>query len=128
MKKAQQGELDAVAMYKALAEVAKDPITAELFRKTAAEEGHHANVCKQYTNDASLKPNPLKAKLLSRIYKVCPPAALLMLARGEYKAAKDYAPCLLEYPAIEEVLKDEIRHGDRMKHLMNVWFQEIRPF
>ena len=39
--KSQQGELDAVLMYNALAEVAKDQKDKDTFRQLAKEEGHH---------------------------------------------------------------------------------------
>ena len=38
--KSQQGELDAVLMYNALAEVAKDQKDKDTFRQLAKEEGH----------------------------------------------------------------------------------------
>ena len=41
---AQQGELDAVAMYNALAKKAKDPKDAATFKQLASEEGRHAAV------------------------------------------------------------------------------------
>ena len=48
--KAQQGELDAVLMYNALADVVKDKNDAEIFRKLASEEGRHASVFRNLTN------------------------------------------------------------------------------
>ncbi|MBO7711455.1 MAG: hypothetical protein J6S83_13380 [Lachnospiraceae bacterium] len=47
--KAQQGELDGVAMYRALSKTVKDPKDAETFRKLAAEEGQHAAVFRKMT-------------------------------------------------------------------------------
>ncbi|MBO7374062.1 MAG: ferritin-like domain-containing protein, partial [Oscillospiraceae bacterium] len=47
LRKAQQGELDAVKMYNALAKTVKDPKDAETFRQLAAEEGRHAAVFKE---------------------------------------------------------------------------------
>ena len=44
--KSQQGELDAVLMYNALAKAVKDPKDAETFRRLAADEGRHASVFK----------------------------------------------------------------------------------
>ena len=45
-----------------------------------------------------------------------------LIANGEYDAASDYAPYILEYPQIESVLKDEIRHGDNAKELIAKYF------
>ena len=42
LRKAQQGELDAVLMYQALADTVRDTNDAETFKRLAAEEGHHA--------------------------------------------------------------------------------------
>lgn len=58
--KSQQGELDAVKMYNALAKVVKNSRDAETFRQLAAEEGHHAAVFKAMTNEV-LKPKSTKA-------------------------------------------------------------------
>ncbi|MBQ1707394.1 MAG: hypothetical protein II033_06445 [Clostridia bacterium] len=49
-------------------------------------------------------------------------SALNLVANGEYDAASDYAPYILEYPQIESVLKDEIRHGDNAKELIAKYF------
>lgn len=49
-------------------------------------------------------------------------SALTLVANGEYDAASDYAPYILEYPQIESVLKDEIRHGDNAKELIAKYF------
>ena len=42
--KSQQGELDVVLMYRALADTVKDANDQETFRKLATEEGYHASV------------------------------------------------------------------------------------
>ena len=47
--KSQQGELDAVLMYNALADVVRDAEDAETFRILAAEEGRHAAVFRGLT-------------------------------------------------------------------------------
>ena len=47
--KAQQGELDAVLMYNALAQVAKIQKDKDTFRQLAKEEGHHASVFHKLT-------------------------------------------------------------------------------
>lgn len=50
--KSQQGELDGVAMYQALAKTVKDPKDAGIFLQLAAEEGHHAAVFRKLTGKA----------------------------------------------------------------------------
>ena len=53
--KSQQGELDVVLMYRALADTVKDANDQEAFRKLATEEGHHASVFHKLTKE-NLKP------------------------------------------------------------------------
>lgn len=121
---AQQGELDAEYMYNEMAKVVeKDyPEVAENFRKVAKSERAHYNVCAKITGKTLTKPVPVKAILVSNILKKNPKLALTLVANGEYDAASDYAPYILEYPQIESVLKDEIRHGDNAKELIAKYF------
>lgn len=113
---AQQGELDAVLLYETLADVVRssNEELAKTFEHVAKQENSHAKVCQKITGKTDMKANPLKANFLSLTYKVSPFAAFKMLSIGEYKAAKDYAPVVLDYPTIEPVMKDEIRHGKIM--------------
>ena len=59
----QQSELDAVLMYRALADTVKSEADAEVFRRLAAEEGGHAAVFKALTG-TTLKPKKTLAALL----------------------------------------------------------------
>ncbi len=113
---AQQGELDAVLLYETLADLARkdNEELARTFEHVARQENSHAKVCQKITGRTDMKASPLKANFLSLTYKLSPFAAFKMLAIGEYKAAKDYAPVILDYPSIEPVMKDEIRHGQIM--------------
>lgn len=67
--KSQQGEMDGMAMYKALASAVKDPEEAETFKQLAAEEGHHAAVFRKYTRKA-VKPKSIKGSLLVFLYRI----------------------------------------------------------
>ena len=58
----------------------------------------------------------------SNILKKAPKVALKLVSDGEYDAASAYAPFILEYPSIEPVMKDEIRHGNKMKELSAKYF------
>lgn len=114
----QQGELDAVPMYQALAAKVKDPKDAETFRKLAAEEGHHAAVLKQLTNTV-LKPKKAKSIILPLLYKFLGKKRLYaIISQGEYKAAERYAPMVARFPTLESVMNDEKRHGDMVKDLL----------
>ena len=121
---AQQGELDAEYMYQEMARVVQDkyPELAEEFLKVAKSERGHYNVCAKITGKTLTKPVPVKAILVSNILKKAPKVALKLVSDGEYDAARDYAPYILEYPQIEPVLKDEIRHGNKMKELSAKYF------
>ncbi len=67
--KSQQGELDAVLMYNALAGRVKDEKDAAVFRTLAAEEGHHAAVFKALTGQ-TLKPKKMLAAVVPLLYRV----------------------------------------------------------
>ncbi len=116
--KSQQGELDAVMMYNALADVVKDEKDAETFRRLAAEEGHHASVFKAITNE-TLKPKKTLATLVPLLYKIIGKKKLYpIIAKGEYNAVDTYAPVAEKFPEIESVKNDEKRHGDTVSDLL----------
>ncbi len=116
--KAQQGELDAVKMYNALAKAVKDARDADTFRRLAAEEGRHAAVFKALTAEG-LKPKSTKAILLPILYRVIGKKRLYpIIARGEYDAVKKYEPVAARFPAVESVKNDEQRHGDTVLALL----------
>ncbi len=62
--KSQQGELDAVLMYEALAKVVKDRRDSDTFKQLASEEGHHASVFRNLTKQ-TLKPKKDKSHLFA---------------------------------------------------------------
>ncbi|MCR5666638.1 MAG: rubrerythrin [Eubacterium sp.] len=116
--KSQQGELDAVLMYQALADVVKDEHDAETFRKLAAEEGHHAAVFKELTGQV-LTPKKTKAVILPMLYRLLGKKKLYpKIAEGEYAAIKTYQPLVEKFPTVESVKNDEKRHGDTVKALL----------
>lgn len=116
--KSQQGELDVVLMYKALADVVKDKEDREIFKKLAAEEGHHAAVFHKLTH-VNLKPKKKLAIIMPMLYKILGKKRLYpKIAEGEYKAGQNYGPVAKKFPEIESVKNDEIRHGDMVKGLL----------
>lgn len=116
--RAQQGELDAVKMYQALAKTVKDARDAETFRQLAAEEGRHAAVFKALT-EAVLRPRSTKAVLLPLLYRVIGKKRLYpLIAKGEYDAQKRYQPVAERFPEVESVKNDEQRHGDTVLALL----------
>lgn len=116
--KAQQGELDAVLMYNALAQVAKDSKDAETFRQLAADEGRHASVFKELSGQV-LQAKRTKAILLPMLYKLVGKKRLYpLIAKGEYDAVKSYEPLVSRFPEVKSVQDDEQRHGDTMLGLL----------
>ena len=96
--KSQQGELDAVLMYKALAEVVKDEKDKETFLQLAAEEGHHASVFNGLT-DKTLTPKKTLATILPIMYKLLGKKRLYpIIAKVEYNAVNTYQPIADAFP------------------------------
>lgn len=116
--KSQQGELDAVLMYNALADVVKNKKDAETFRRLASEEGHHAAVFRALTGEA-LKPKKTLATWLPILYKLLGKQRLYpIIAKFEYSAFNTYAPVAAVYPEVQRVKDDEKRHGDTVLGLL----------
>ncbi len=116
--KAQQGELDAVLMYNALAGTVKDQKDAETFRQLAKEEGGHAAVFRELTGKTvqGKKTRAILVPLLYRIFgkKIVYP----IIAKKEYDAVKTYEPVAERFPSVQSVKDDEQRHGDTVKGLL----------
>jgi len=116
--KAQQGELDAVLMYRAMADAVKRPKDARTFRQLAAEEGHHAAVFRKLTGQ-TLKPKKTMAIALPLLYKLLGRKRLYpLIAKGEYNAVKTYKPVAKKFPEVKSVKADERRHGDTVMQLL----------
>lgn len=114
----QQGELNAVAMYRRFAEITKNPEWKKLYLEAAKDEGRHAAILGRYTGEA-LKPNEAQAKLLGAFYKIMPKKLVhLGISKGEYYGGNGYKPYVKdEYPEMQGMMKDEYRHGDIFKSL-----------
>lgn len=116
--KAQQGEMDTVPMYNALADVARHERDKATFRQLAKEEGRHASVFHAYTKEV-LQPSMLKARLLPLLYKIVGRKILYpVIAKFEYDAAKNYEHLIPDFPEVASVRDDETRHGDTLKSLL----------
>ncbi len=116
--KAEEGELSAVLMYRALAKVVKDERDANVFLQLAKEEGGHAKVFKKLTNTV-VKPKKAKAIFIPLMYRIIGKKKLYpMIAKGEYDAEKNYLPFVSKFPEVESVKNDEHRHGDMVLELL----------
>lgn len=109
--KAQQGELSAVLMYKALADAVKDPRDREIFLQLAA-------VFKKLTGQ-TLAPKKTLSVVLPLLYNALGRKRLYsIIAKGEYKAVNTYAPVAERFASVESVKNDEKRHGDMVMALL----------
>lgn len=116
--KAQQGELEAVLMYNALAKVVKSSKDAEVFRQLAKEEGNHAAVFHELTK-SEVKPKNTKKIMIPLLYRIIGKKKLYpMIAKGEYDAYKNYEEVANRFDSVKSVQADEKRHGDTVKGLL----------
>lgn len=115
----QQGELDAVALYKGLSQVVKDDEMRDTMTKMAADEGKHARILKEYTNTV-LQPKTLMKNAVILLYRIFGKKPLFkFMARFEYNSTDSYQPYIEKYPNIAEIASDETRHGNLLIEMMN---------
>ena len=117
--RSQQGETNAVLMYKRLAQVVKTERERETFLQLAREEGRHASVFHAYTKQP-LKPQKTMSVVLPLLYRLLGKTRLYrMIAKGEYDAAVGYEHLIADFPEVESVKNDEKRHGDIVSALLD---------
>ena len=117
--RSQQGETNAVLMYKRLAQVVKTEREREAFLQLAREEGRHASVFHTYTKQV-LKPQKTMAVVLPLLYHLLGKKWLFrLIAKGEYDAAVGYEHLIADFPEVESVKNDEQRHGDIVSALLD---------
>ena len=117
--RSQQGETNAVLMYKRLAQVVKTEREREAFLQLAREEGRHASVFHAYTKQ-SLRPQKTMSVVLPLLYRLLGKRWLYrLIAKGEYDAAVAYEHLIADFPEVESVKNDEKRHGDIVSALLS---------
>ena len=117
LRKSQQGELDAIAMYDKLAEQIKIEKDAAVFCRLSADESGHVEVFRSFTN-MTLEPKQGKATLIPLLYRIIGrEKTYRIIARGEYNAAKKYER-ILSYPEVAGIQTDETRHGNTVLALI----------
>lgn len=115
---AQQGEEDAVLMYKKLADKVTDEADRKAFLRLADDEARHSSVFYKYTGK-KLRANPAKSIVVPLLYKTLGrEKAYPIIAKGEYDAAEKYKHIIADYPEVEEVMNDETHHGDAVMGLL----------
>lgn len=117
--RSQQGETNAVLMYKRLAQVVKTEREREAFLQLAREEGRHASVFHAYTKQ-TLKPQKTMSVIMPLLYRLLGKRWLYrLIAKGEYDAAVGYEHLIADFPEVESVKNDEKRHGDIVSALLS---------
>ena len=117
--RSQQGETNAVLMYKRLAQVVKTEREREAFLQLAREEGRHASVFHAYTKQ-TLKPQKTMSVIMPLLYRLLGKRWLYrLIAKGEYDAAVAYEHLIADFPEVESVKNDEKRHGDLVSALLD---------
>lgn len=115
---AQQGEEDAVYMYQQLAGVVRDAADCEAFTRLASDEARHAEVFKKYTG-REFEPKPAKGIFVPLMYRVLGRKRVYpIIAKGEYAAAEKHKNIIKDFPEVEEVMNDEVHHGDAVMGLL----------
>ena len=116
--KSQQGEADAVLMYKRLAAAVTDEKDRKAFLRLADDEARHESVFVKYTGKA-VKANPTKAIMIPLMYKTLGREKVYpLIAKGEYDAAEKYKSVVKDFPEVETVMNDEVYHGDAVYGLL----------
>lgn len=119
LMKAQQGEMDAVILYRKLADLVDDAEKKKDLFKIAADEGKHAAILRRYTGEV-LRAKEGKAFIVTVMYKLFGLNFVLkLLSRGEFKAAKEYSLFAKDFPNIKEIIQDEALHGELMRSMIS---------
>lgn len=113
--KLQQGELDAVIIYKKLAELSELEDIKDKLLEISADEGRHASILRSYTQEI-LKPSSEKADQIISLFKsVGKNKTFEVLAEGEFKGGPVYEKLGKCFDKLKEIAKDEIKHGNMLK-------------
>lgn len=117
LMKAQQREMDAVILYRKLADLVDDAEKKKDLFKIAAHEGKHAAILRRYTGEV-LRAKEGKALISAVMYKLFGLNFMLkLLSRGEVKAAKAYSLFVEDFPNIKEIVQDKDLHGKIMRRM-----------
>jgi len=115
--KAQQGELDAVIVYRRLAEAMNDSKLEKILLRIAADEGKHAGILRAYTGE-TLRATKAKSLVVMFMYRIFGFKFLRnMMAKAELKAVKEYALLVADFPKINKIMSDEAIHADLLKNM-----------
>ncbi len=109
--KLQQGELDAVLVYRWLAAKISDDKKKQLFLQMASDEGTHATILKNISQ-IKLTPKHFKSLFISAFYLLFGlNATLRILIKGELSAVPVYEALSKQYPEVSRIKNDEAKHA-----------------
>lgn len=115
---AQQGELNAVILYKSLADLVNNEEDKKIMLSIVSDEGRHAAQLRKLTNK-TFKPRKALKDLTLFSYKVFGrKITYLIMAKAEAGASKIYISLLSEYPQLKQISDDEARHSEALTHLV----------
>ena len=114
----QQSELDAVLMYRALAQNAKSDAEKALLLRLGAIEGKHAAVLRTITENGELKPTDAMAKPIALLERFAGRRmTYFLVSLGEKAAYYLYQPLAKQHPELQTNAKEETEHGDTLQWL-----------
>lgn len=88
------------------------------FLRLASDEARHESVFLGYTRKLAI-PSPAKAIAVPFMYKTLGKEKTYpIIAKGEYEAAEKYKSVVKDFPEVEEVMNDEVHHGDAVMALL----------
>jgi len=111
----QQGELDAVLMYRRLTELTDREDLKEAFKNAAADEGKHASIIKTMTGLKLTARPTMKAGILLVQKCLGWKCALYVLSFSEKLGGHLYKKPAQIHPVLEEVRQDEYKHSGILK-------------
>lgn len=118
LRRNQKKELDAVVMYRMLADRMGPGKEAEALRRLAADERRHAKAFEKITGKKE-KPDRLQADAICLMYQTLGKERLFrLMAKGENDAACRYVPLGILFPQIERIRQEEQKHAQALLSLL----------
>ena len=111
---AQKTEITEYYIYDRLSQSIKGERNREVLQRISKDELKHHNLCNYYTC-IEIKPNKFKIWLyyaISRIFGIT--FGLKLMERGEDRAHAAYQQLAKTIPEVEDVIRDEERHGNEL--------------
>ena len=115
----QQNELNAVVMYKRLIELVKDENVKSILSTLAAEEGKHASIIRNVSNETLKPKNLMKNGVVLGYRFLGKKATFKIIALVEAKSADLYRKYTDVFPPeVIAIADDELRHANIIRSLL----------